>query len=43
MHPLVAEFIGTALMLVFGNGVILSTTKGGGSAWIVIATGMSRE
>jgi glycerol uptake facilitator protein len=43
MHPFVAEFIGTALVLVFGNGVVanvlLSKTKGSGSGWMVIATG----
>lgn len=40
IHPLVAEFIGTALLVTFGNGVVanvvLSKTKGNGSGWIVI-------
>lgn len=43
IHPLVAEFIGTALLVTFGNGVVanvvLSKTKGSGSGWIVITAG----
>lgn len=42
MHPLLAEFIGTALLTLFGVGVvanvILKGTKGYGSGWIVITT-----
>jgi glycerol uptake facilitator protein len=37
------EFIGTALLILLGNGVVanvvLSETKGHGSGWIVITTG----
>jgi glycerol uptake facilitator protein len=43
MSPFLAEFIGTALLVTFGNGVVanvvLSRTKGGNSGWIVITTG----
>jgi len=43
MNPFVAEFIGTALLVLFGNGVvanvILSRTKGNNSGWIVITAG----
>jgi glycerol uptake facilitator protein len=43
MHPYLAEFIGTALLVLLGNGVVanvlLSRTKGQGSGWIVIAFG----
>ena len=43
MTPLIAEFIGTALLVTFGNGVVanvvLSRTKGGNSGWIVITSG----
>jgi glycerol uptake facilitator protein len=43
MSPYLAEFIGTTLLLVFGNGVVanvvLARTKGHGSGWIVIAAG----
>lgn len=43
MNPLLAEFIGTALLVLFGNGVVcnvvLSRTKGNNSGWIVIAVG----
>jgi glycerol uptake facilitator protein len=43
MHTLAAEFIGTALLVLFGDGVvanvILNRTKGQNSGWIVIAVG----
>ena len=43
MNPYLAEFIGTALLVLFGNGVVanvvLSRTKGNQSGWIVISTG----
>jgi glycerol uptake facilitator protein len=43
MSKVVAEFIGTALLVIFGNGVVanvlLSRTKGNNSGWIVIAAG----
>ena len=43
MNPYLAELIGTAIIIVFGAGVvanvILSRTKGGNSGWIVIAWG----
>ncbi len=43
MNPYLAEFIGTAILVIFGNGVVanvvLSRTKGNQSGWIVIATG----
>ena len=43
MSPLVAEFLGTALLIVLGDGVVanvvLSRTKGHNSGWIVITTG----
>lgn len=43
MHPIVAEFIGTAVLVIFGNGVVanvvLSRTKGSNSGWIVICAG----
>jgi glycerol uptake facilitator protein len=43
MHPFIAEFIGTALLVTFGNGVVanvvLSKTKGHNSGWIVITAG----
>src|SRR4051794_40799922 len=43
MKPYLAEFIGTAILVIFGNGVVanvvLNRTKGHGSGWIVIAAG----
>lgn len=43
MSPFVAEIIGTALLVLLGNGVVanvlLSKTKGQNSGWIVITTG----
>src|SRR5713101_10139171 len=43
MSPTVAEFVGTALLVTFGNGVVanvvLSRTKGNSSGWIVITAG----
>lgn len=43
MHAYVAEVIGTALLILFGNGVVanvvLSRTKGNDSGWIVITAG----
>ena len=43
MNPLLAEFIGTALLIILGNGVVanvvLSQTKGNNSGWIVITFG----
>lgn len=43
MHAYLAEFVGTALLVLFGNGVVanvvLSRTKGSGGGWIVIAAG----
>ncbi|HTL58897.1 MAG TPA: MIP/aquaporin family protein [Candidatus Limnocylindrales bacterium] len=43
MNALIAEFIGTAILVTFGNGVVanvvLAKTKGNNSGWIVIATG----
>lgn len=43
MSPFLAEFIGTALLVLFGNGVVanvlLTRTKGHGSGWIVITAG----
>src|SRR5438093_3561017 len=43
MNPIVAEFIGTALLIIFGNGVVanvvLARTKGHNSGWIVISAG----
>jgi len=43
MSPILAEFIGTALLVVLGNGVVanvvLNRTKGQNSGWIVITAG----
>ena len=43
MNSIMAEFIGTALLILFGNGVVanvvLSRTKGNNSGWIVITAG----
>jgi glycerol uptake facilitator len=43
MNPIVAEFIGTAILVILGNGVVanvlLSRTKGNNSGWIVITAG----
>jgi glycerol uptake facilitator protein len=43
MKAYVAEFIGTAMLVIFGNGVVanvvLGRTKGHGGGWIVIAAG----
>lgn len=43
MSPYLAEFIGTALLVLFGNGVVanvvLARTKGNNSGWIVITAG----
>jgi glycerol uptake facilitator protein len=43
MNPYLAEFIGTALLVTFGNGVVanvvLSKTKGHNGGWIVITAG----
>ncbi len=43
MSPFFAEFIGTAMILVFGGGVVsnvlLNKTKGNNSGWIVITFG----
>lgn len=43
MHPFAAEFIGTLMLVLFGNGavanVLLVRTKGNNSGWIVITAG----
>jgi glycerol uptake facilitator protein len=43
MTPYIAEFVGTALMILLGDGVsanvVLAKSKGNASGWIVIATG----
>jgi glycerol uptake facilitator protein len=43
VNPYVAEFVGTALLILFGNGVVanvlLRNTKGHGGGWIVITFG----
>lgn len=42
MTPFIAEFIGTTLLILLGNGVVanvvLTGTKGNGGGWIVITT-----
>lgn len=43
MSPILAEFFGTMILIIFGNGVVanvvLKQTKGHNSGWIVITTG----
>src|SRR6478609_6313873 len=43
MTPFIAELVGTAALVLLGNGVVanvvLRDTKGNGSGWIVITTG----
>ena len=43
MSPYIAEFIGTMLLILFGNGVVanvlLKRTKGNDAGWIVISAG----
>jgi glycerol uptake facilitator protein len=43
MNAYLAEFVGTALLILFGNGVVanvvLARTKGNNSGWIVITAG----
>ncbi|QDT00829.1 MIP/aquaporin family protein [Adhaeretor mobilis] len=43
MHPYLAEFIGTLILILLGNGVVanvvLNKTKGNDSGWIVITFG----
>lgn len=43
MTPYLAEFVGTAILILFGGGVVanvvLAKSKGNNSGWIVIATG----
>jgi glycerol uptake facilitator protein len=43
MTPFISEFIGTAILILLGNGVVanvvLSKTKGNGGGWIVITFG----
>jgi glycerol uptake facilitator protein len=43
MNPIVAEFIGTMVLILLGNGVVanvvLKDTKGNNSGWMVITTG----
>ena len=43
MNPVVAELIGTMILILLGNGVVanvvLKGTKGNGSGWMVITTG----
>jgi glycerol uptake facilitator protein len=45
MSPFIAEFVGTSMLILLGNGVVanvvLSKTKGNGGGWIVIAFGWS--
>lgn len=43
LHPFLGEFVGTALLILLGNGtvanVVLAKTKGNNSGWIVITFG----
>ena len=43
MSPFLGEFVGTALLIILGDGVVanvvLSKTKGNNSGWIVITFG----
>jgi len=43
MNPFLAEFLGTAILILLGNGVVanvlLRETKGHGAGWITICTG----
>ena len=43
MNPLIAEYLGTTILILLGNGVVanvlLKNTKGNDSGWIVITTG----
>jgi glycerol uptake facilitator protein len=43
MHPVLAEFVGTCILIIFGDGVVanvvLTRTKGQGGGWIVITFG----
>jgi glycerol uptake facilitator protein len=43
MNPYVAEFVGTCILILLGDGVVanvvLNKTKGNGSGWIVITVG----
>lgn len=43
MKPFIGEFLGTALLVLFGDGVVanmvLNRTKGNGGGWIVISAG----
>lgn len=43
MSPFIAEFVGTSIVLLLGNGVVanvvLAKTKGNGGGWIVISFG----
>ncbi len=43
MSPILAEFIGTTVLVIFGNGVVanvlLTRTKGHNSGWVVITAG----
>jgi glycerol uptake facilitator protein len=43
MHPILAEFVGTCILVIFGDAVVanvvLAKTKGQGGGWIVITFG----
>jgi glycerol uptake facilitator protein len=43
MNPYLAEFVGTTILILFGNGVVanvvLARTKGNNAGWIVITAG----